>query len=260
MRAVNYLIIVLFVASLVFFQSVFGWLKDQPAEAAVMSSTDYSIERDSINFGGGLGTSSDYSLENTLGEAASGYSSSTTYMMSAGYQQMDGTYVSVSVPTAVSLIPKINLVTGGSASSSAEVTVRTNNTMGYTLLLAAGATPALQSGSTGFSDYLSSNPTVPDYVWSLGSATSTFGYSVEGNDITNLFRDDGVSCNIVSGNDTADTCWFSFSTVNQPVSASVSSNITGAVTTVKLKAEASSTSNLSVGLYQANLVATAYAN
>lgn len=55
-----------------------------------MSSTNYSIEWDSVNSGGlDTGTSTNYSLRDTLGEQATGFSTSTNYTVSAGYRTGD---------------------------------------------------------------------------------------------------------------------------------------------------------------------------
>lgn len=58
-----------------------------PVLAYVMSSTNYQIESDSINFGGGLGSSASYKLESSLGESGTGYLSSASYFGSMGYLQ-----------------------------------------------------------------------------------------------------------------------------------------------------------------------------
>lgn len=58
-----------------------------PVLAYVMSSTNYQIESDSINFGGGLGSSASYSLESSMGGSGTGYLSSASYFGSMGYLQ-----------------------------------------------------------------------------------------------------------------------------------------------------------------------------
>lgn len=63
--------------------------------AQVMESSSYKIERDSINVGGGLGSSENFSGESTVGESATGRATSASYILDAGYQQ----------PTATSVTP-----------------------------------------------------------------------------------------------------------------------------------------------------------
>lgn len=55
-----------------------------------MTSTNYTVSWDSINSGGSdTGTSTNYQLRDTLGELGSGYSSSSNYVLSAGYRTGD---------------------------------------------------------------------------------------------------------------------------------------------------------------------------
>ena len=55
--------------------------------AQVMSSTNYKIQSDSINFSGGYSSSTNYQIEATAGEIATGESSSGSYTVKAGFQQ-----------------------------------------------------------------------------------------------------------------------------------------------------------------------------
>lgn len=68
--------------------------------AQVMTSTTYRVQSDSVNFGGGLGLSSNYKTESTFGEVATGFSESTNYRVSAGFLQSVDT-TNPSVPTAL---------------------------------------------------------------------------------------------------------------------------------------------------------------
>lgn len=61
---------------------------------ASMTSTNFEIRFDSINSGGNdTSTSTNFGLTDTIGELASGYSTSTNYSLSAGYRQSDETTV-----------------------------------------------------------------------------------------------------------------------------------------------------------------------
>lgn len=65
--------------------------------ALAMTSTNYQVNWDSVNSGGmDVGTSTNYSLRDTLGEQATGYSTSTNYTMSAGYRTGDQSGMSLS--------------------------------------------------------------------------------------------------------------------------------------------------------------------
>ena len=57
------------------------------AHSATMTSGNYSIERDSMNFGGSHTTGSSRILEDTIGEVGAGDINSSNYKINAGYQQ-----------------------------------------------------------------------------------------------------------------------------------------------------------------------------
>lgn len=248
-KKISYLIIVLFALSLA-----------KPVFAYVMSSTNYQIERDSINFAGGLSSSSSYGIETTLGEIGSGYSSSTTYTTQAGYQQLDVSWVSLSVPTTGSLTPNINSITGGIASTSVNFIVSTNNSSGYTLQMKASTSPALKGSAFDFTNYTLAGA-APEYTWSVAGAVAEFGFTPEGNDIVDRYRDTGGVCDQVAGADTTDTCWDAPSTSYVDISQSVAPNYpTTATTTIKFRAEAGASSAIAIGSYVADMIITAYTN
>jgi hypothetical protein len=63
-----------------------------------MTSTNYSINWDSLNSGGeDTGSSTNYHLRDTIGEQATGYTSSTYYTISAGYRTGDEDLTSLSL-------------------------------------------------------------------------------------------------------------------------------------------------------------------
>jgi hypothetical protein len=231
-----------------------------PALAYVMSSTSYRIERDSINFAGGLGTSTSYKTESTLGEAGTGLATSTSFSLKAGYQQMDSTWVTLTVPASGTLLPAIDKNTGGIASTSVAFTVITNNSTGYTLRLRADSAPALSASGGSFVDYVNVGAD-PDFTWSVAATSSAFGFTPEGTDISSRYKDLGGVCNQAGGTDTANSCWDGLSTSYQTIaSTAAANNPTGIVTTVKLRAEAGSASSQPIGAYSATVSVTAYSN
>ena len=66
------------------------------SEAQVRTSSNYQLQSDSINVGGGLSDSASYSLQSTAGEVATGESNSASFSLRAGYQQMQEVYISLS--------------------------------------------------------------------------------------------------------------------------------------------------------------------
>lgn len=86
-------------------------------------------------------------------------------------------YISISQPTDVSM-PAI-AGTGGSSEGSASWSVITNNALGYSLAVAAGSSPAMNSGSNSIPDYTTSVPDTPE-TWSVAADQGAFGFSAEG--------------------------------------------------------------------------------
>jgi len=236
-------------------------LAASPAMAYVMSSTNYRIERDSIDMGGGLSDSASYSSESTIGGIGSGTGTSTSYNLYAGYQQMDETTISLTVPGATAMSPAISPTDGGAATASASINVSTNNSAGYTLQVKASTSPALKSGANSFADYVLAGA-APDYAFALPSASaSEFAYTPEGADIVARYKDNGSSCNQALGSSTADTCWDPFSTSYATIAQSAAGNLpSGTATNVKFRAEAGASANQAAGTYTATIIFTAFTN
>ncbi len=64
-------------------------------EAYVAAGTNYRLQFDSINFGGGLSEGTNYAQENTFGEVGTGDLSGTSYNAKVGYQQSSAAAVVV---------------------------------------------------------------------------------------------------------------------------------------------------------------------
>ncbi len=226
-----------------------------PVLAVGMSSPSYGIQSDSINFGGGLSSSTNYTQESTFGEVATGDSESTNYKIRAGYQQMNVSYIALTTSGNVTL-PQLSF-TGGISTSSASLHVVTDNIAGYSLSVKATSTPALATtNSAFFSDYVPSGAN-PDYQFSITSMQSAFGFSPEGTDITSAFKDNGSACATGSGN-TAYRCWKGFSMTDQMIAQATSNNQpSGATTTLQFQAEIGSTKIQDAGSYEATITITA---
>ncbi len=222
--------------------------------AYIASSTNYLLERDSINFGGLLSSSTSYSLEDTLGEVGTGYSSSTNYLVSAGYQQAVY-HIAISSPVDVTLLPAMNTLQGGIANGSAVWTVTTDNPGGYSLSIKADASPALRSGSNSFANYTGA----PDFIWSVSSSASAFGFTPEGADIATAYLDNGLACG-VGALDTTLSCWDGVTTVDKTVATRAGANSpSGVGTTVRFRAEAGPSASQPAGSYSTLVTLTATA-
>jgi hypothetical protein len=230
--------------------------------AQEMTSPNYRIWDSSINIGGTeIQTSTNYKLKETIGEIAPSFSTSTIYKVSPGYRAMQEAYIALSLSTtSVTLLPIItanqNVATGTFAA-----TVITDNLSGFSLYVKANTSPVLQSSSDSFLDYTPAVSGIPDYNWSIAPNSSEFGFTPEGADIVQKYKDDGISnCNSGSS-DTADKCWYNFSTSNELISKSTTpNNPNGSTTIFKLRAEKGINSNLTPGNYTGVLIITAVAN
>lgn len=225
---------------------------------AAMESESFRINADSINIGGARESSTNYRMENTVGEIASGESASDSYRLRAGYQQMLETYISISSPADVTMAPGIGGVAGGTGNGSASWTIITDNLAGYSLSIKATSSPALQSGANSFADYTPVLSGTPDYNWSIDVADSEFGFTPEGNDIIQKYKDNGSDSCGVGSNDTADRCWYDLATSNESIAnASSANHPSGTATTVKFRAESGSSNVQSEGDYTATITLTA---
>lgn len=75
-----------------------------PVLAQVMTSPNFKMQQDSINFGGGDANSENFRIEDTVGEVATGYSESDNFILHAGYQQMKIAYIALTIPVATTLL------------------------------------------------------------------------------------------------------------------------------------------------------------
>ena len=231
-------------------------LKLHDVHAQVMQSTNYRIQSDSINFGGGLSTSSSYTLESTAGEIATGDSSSATYNLHAGYQQMQEVYIALTGAQNVTMSPSIGGVTGGTSNGSTTVTVLTDSPSGYMLTIESSTTPAMVKGADVINDYVPGGD--PDFSFTTNATDSHFGYSPEGADVVQRFLDNTTdTCNTGSA-DTALACWDGLSVSAETIAQSGSPNHpTGATTTIRFRVGIGNSVTQTPGTYIATTTLTA---
>ncbi len=178
-----------------------------------MLSANYGIQEDSINNGGNYSSSASYQMQDTTGETATGFSSSTNYILSAGYQQMQTVAMSVVPPAPVVMSPDIGGVSGGTGNGSTTMIITTDDAAGYQATIQASSSPALvdtSSTTNAFADY-SPSGSAPDFTFLTTSTTSIFGFSSQGTDADQRFLNNSSACNTGS-NSTAQTCWDGLST------------------------------------------------
>lgn len=229
--------------------------------AESMQSSGYKIQSDSINVGGVRQTSDNYQSEDTIGEMSTGLSSSNNYALHAGYQQMQEVYISLSVSTSsIIMNPAIGGVSGGQSNGSTSATVITDSSSGYSLTVKASTTPAMATSTGSFADYTTQTAD-PDFSWSILSTASEFGFTPEGTDIVQKFKDNGVDTCNAGSSDSVDYCWYNFSSSSEMIAQKYTSNYpTGTATDLKLKAESGTSHIQTVGQYQATITITAVTN
>lgn len=228
--------------------------------AEQMSSSNYKIERDSVNTGGAPGTSANYSLEETTGEVATGESSSANYELKAGYQQMGEVFLAMTAAGNVTMSPSIDLSTGGTSNGSTDTTVTTDNAAGYELYMKASSSPAMQGDTQGDSiDNYTPSGSDPDFTFSVAASAGEFGFTPEGTDIASEYKDNGSTCNTGSG-DTSDACWNPITTTDELISRRTSANNpSGIETTVKFRITIGSSHSIAADTYTATATLTALA-
>lgn len=223
--------------------------------AQVRTSSNYQLQSDSINIGGGYSTSTSYVQESTVGEIGTGPSDSTSYSLRAGYQQMQEVFISLSAASPVTMSPNLPGLTGGTSNGSTTVTVITDSPSGYQLTIAAENNPAMQSGVSTIADYDAGVD--PDFSFLTGSSDAHLGFSPEGVDVVQAFLDDGGTCN-VGTLDTTLACWDGLATSETIVATGASANQPdGATTTLQFRVGIGSSAGVEAGVYTATTTVTA---
>jgi hypothetical protein len=228
----------------------------QIGSAQVMQSSNFKMQSDSINTGGEPSASNNYRLEDTAGEVATGESSSSNFILKAGYQQMRSVYLSLSAIADVVMTPNLAGVTGGVATGSASFLVTTDSASGYTVTIQATSSPAMQSGVNTIADYVPAGG-VPDFLFTTDSTDAHFAYSPEGTDIALRFQDAGSVCG-VAGGDTSNRCFDGLTTSPVEVARRTSGNHpTGATTTIRFNVGIGGGVSVPEGIYTATTTITA---
>lgn len=226
------------------------------ALAQVRSSSNYQLQGDSVNFGGGLSTSTSYSLESTAGEVATGNSDSGTYSLRAGYQQMNEVFLSLSAAASLEMSPNISGLTGGVSNGSTTVTVLTDSPSGYQLTIESENSPAMQMGSESIPDYVPMSTPDPDFDFETLSSQAWFGFSPEGNDIGSRFLNNGSNCNIGT-NKTPLACWDGLSTSPKIIAEGQANQPSGTETKINFRVEVGGSVGVIAGDYFATTTLTA---
>jgi hypothetical protein len=159
---------------------------------------------DSINIAGDRSTSTNYVLEDTIGEISTGYAESGSFDLHAGFQQVHIPFIAMTPLANVIMDNEIAGISGGSSNGFATTTVVTDSPAGYELSIQASTAPALTFDAHSFADYDPGE--TPSFAFTVSPNASAFGFTPEGDDVVLKYRDNGSSCNTGSQN-TAFSCW-----------------------------------------------------
>lgn len=118
---------------------------------AAMSSTNYFIYADTVDFGGGVGTSTSYNLQDSLGGYAVGISTSTNFQVRAGYQSAQVGILSLSLDGNSIDLGTLSTV-GTVASGNINATVNTDSSSGYTMSVSSVSGTSLSAVTDGVVD------------------------------------------------------------------------------------------------------------
>ncbi len=224
-----------------------------------MASSHWKIQSDSVNFGGVRSSSGNFTIEDTAGEIATGISTSTHYIMGAGYQQMQVIYISVTAAPDVTLSPALGGLTGGTSNGSTTFIVTTDDPAGYTATIQASSSPALRTAYDSFADYVPGGA-VPDFTFTNAATSSSFAFSPEGADITASYKDNGSAPCGTGSQDTALACWNGLSTSPKTILIRTSDNQpSGTQTTLEFRAASGSSHVQTNGTYIATTTVTVIA-
>jgi hypothetical protein len=139
----------------------------------------------------------------------------------------------------VSMSPNLAGVTGGTASGSTTVRVRTNNSTGYNMTIAFSTSTAMrQNGGSGvINNYNPASTTRADFAFTP-EVFSQFSYTVVAStsgDLPTYFRDNASICGAGAAN-TASTCWSNPSTTaRQVILTSAATQTSGSTSTIAFR-------------------------
>ncbi len=175
----------------VVFAYLFVWLSyfSPLVHALDMNSTRFSIQGANVNSASGTKTSTNYTLQDTIGQTAAGQFSSTGYIVKAGFQyihsiipfQFSVSNINVSLGTLTPGTPSTattNLVVSFGDSGQYQVTVQENNSL---RTMTGNAI-----NDTGCNGGASTCTISSAALWNSSSAYG-FGYNMTGNDIPSDF-------------------------------------------------------------------------
>ena len=145
-----------------------------PQDVFGMGSANYSINSDVIGSEGGFGSSTNYQVNDTMGEVGTGDSLSASYGNQAGFWSAASmATISITAPSDVTMGAITGTGQSALATNSATWNIKTNNFSGYSLSWQA-STAAMTSSTDTVAAYTPAIASTPE-TWSVASTDSEWG-------------------------------------------------------------------------------------
>jgi hypothetical protein len=209
-------------------------------------ATNYQIPSDVQAVGGGESAkSTNYILDDTIGEANIGESRSNNYQLDAGYRQTLESFLALSCSTPVN-IGTITFV--GQQTGSGACTVITDAEAGYTLSWASSGASLVSAGADQIGPFTPSVANTPE-TWGVGVLASEWGARL---------RSASTDSNIEWGTDGVSEKWLNVRTTSRTIVTRTSrTSESGSVEIVQFRAEVGNQAIQPSGTYQTIVIFTA---
>lgn len=159
----------------------------EKVSAQTMSNTQYIIKMGNLNTAAGLGTNSQYKMNETVGQGSSGLYTGTNYTVKAGFQYVKPTKITFSFTISQNLIDFGTLTPTNPIARTTDLTV--SSPSGFTVI--ASENRPLTSSSSTIPDTSCDNgdcTSVKSASW-VGTLTYGFGYRCDDLSGTNCQSD-----------------------------------------------------------------------
>jgi hypothetical protein len=167
--------------------------------------------------------------------------------------------------SSITMSGAIGGITGGSATGSTTVAVRSNDVIGYNMTITASSSNGMQNtaSTTAYIPSYHASST-PDYNFNIPANSAAFGYTVTASttsDVVPLFRNATSQCNQAGGTADGVHCWIAAtSTALTIINRNIPTPSTGATTTIAFQVGIAANSMIPNGTYIATTTLTALSN
>lgn len=165
--------------------AVFSLLAGTRSAIAAMSSTNYSVVKDSLNFGGDFSTSENYEATDTIGDTATGEGlTSENYELASGFQPFESAgYISFSVKEGLSSPGSSGVGVALGTLGTGSVTTSNGTSVNSIFITAESNAPgglivSVANDSAGLASVSAPSDVIPSASATLSAGTEGFGVCV----------------------------------------------------------------------------------